>query len=239
MKHLFTHATGCVAAELSAVQDPFARECRREAIATKPPSLRKLGLQALYHGMPALRRPVEAMFSRPYKKRGFDVIGVGYMSTVLADPTGGEVIKVVRASRGLGSNDRARLMSEIAGLVAVNIETHPAVALPTEVEVGCDPIGDGSIILLRQPLVVLDEHDPDDLARQKYAFAMTSLDNMLPRGVLPDVAGGGNLVSVNGELRLIDTVALPEVSPAFYFQRVALGAMVHRIESYHATTSSV
>lgn len=185
---------------------PETVEMQREEIRRNPSFLRRMALRGIHYGAGLADTQIQDMFFGPYERVGLGRLGIGYDSTAVTD--GSSVWKIHRASRDMNRLEQDRLVGELRDLIEVNMDTHPEQSIPTNVRITTDPLNRaGTTVVLEQELLLRDKERPYDADVQEAAFATRSLESMLPLGHLPDVHGTGNLLYVDGKLKLVDTVS--------------------------------
>lgn len=184
-----------------------AIEQRRQAIQGNPNPARRLGAEALHAAAGIIgRERLFRLFARPYEKEGYAVLGHGAQSTALRSV--GRVIKIVRSSSSMTTEERGRLVEDIDGLVEINRTTHPDFCLPTQVSVTTiRHLGEVVALLQKSTPRIEPVRWSSELGEQIKNFATASLDIMVPQGFVPDVLGRNNLYfDPKEQLTLVDTV---------------------------------
>lgn len=213
-----------VAFETSLLIDTEARRRQRARLKSDQPALKRLGGLTIHHLVGAAPELFRAAATLPYTRRGLEVVGLGGGATVLRDPNGG-VMKIIRESRHVPPEVQAAMKEDYERLILANTAVHES-ALPTEVVIGKDPVGEENVVMLMQDYIEPDRKKPNDVNRQYADFARLSLRGMIPEGYLPDVLGADNLIFSKGELQLVDTVAVPAASKDFGDQEAKLSRML-------------
>ncbi len=193
--------------------DDEARE-RREAIKNNPYVIRRLGAMGI-HRMGQFIGPgnIRSLYELPYRMKKIEVIGRGFNATAYRYPGEDTVIKLIRGSNLLDDDDRLELAEYLRDLIEINATTHPGVSVKTDVIELPSPILGHPAVQLVQPYVLdIDRVDP----RQVIDFAEKSLEEMMPLGFLPDVAGRNNLVGSDDGLKLVDTVPIESTNEGIY-----------------------
>ena len=207
-----------------------ATEQRRRAIEHNPSTVRRLGAQGLHAAAGIIgRERLFRLFARPYEKEGYTVLGHGAQSTALR--SGRRVVKIVRSSSSMTTEERGRLVEDIDGLVEINRTTHPDFCLPTQVSVTTiRHLGEVVALLQRFTPRVDPVELSSGLQRQIVDFAEASLDTMVPNGFAPDVLGRNNVYFNSEEqLTLVDTVPVDHETfgKRFYDHVTALRNMAY------------
>lgn len=194
------------------------------------PSIRQR-LAALATFVPGAIAPgiIQDVITHKYSAAGYDVIGAGYASTVIRDED--RVYKIVRASSEIGETGRDRLARDLRHRIDA-LEALGSHRLETVVAVCEDFIGSDRVVVLRQSYVELqpiDIHAIGDEHRESLREFFSKI-SLLPQGYLPDILGGGNLgIDADGQMRLVDTVALTkEGDPDTYAQVQGLIQLVQQ-----------
>lgn len=200
---------------------PEAQARRLDDIKNNPNILRKSGALLVHLATGAVgRERLFSLFSYPYERKGYEVIGIGTTATALRSMNG-KVSKIVRMP---GRNHREDL-TDVAGkteeLISINQQFHPNETTPTSVEILPSPILGSKVIILCQPYIPrFSGSDSLELRNAIGEFSERSLDEMAPLGYLPDVLGSNNVYpSSPDEIALVDTVSINEDSSPTVFRQ--------------------
>lgn len=145
-------------------------------------------------------------------------VGSGWNSTVLRDD--GSVTKIVRRTEMMGPERRASRIAKLRELIGQNALCLGDMVVNSTVCEISHPLSSRPVVAITQPYVegydALANPVSSDVKQQLKAFAVRSLDTMVPNGFAPDLVGPGNiLVSKQGageQIQLVDTVALENLN---------------------------
>ena len=194
--------------EASQANDDEAHERLGKWAKENPRLLFRVGRLGIHYVVGTAPHLVTEILNIPYTRRGIEVVGAGAHSTVLYDERHEEVKKIVRSSEGMSTSSREQYAAQLRQGIQGNTDTHHEVIVSTDVIIEKHPISGNDVIVLRQPFLVPDSDEPSTIAEQLRAFGEKSLDEQLPNGLLPDVVDPANMIVVDGEIRLLDTVPL-------------------------------
>ncbi len=195
-----------------------------------PRVLFRIGRLGIHYTVGVMPNIVTEVMNFPYTRRGIEVVGAGANSTTIYDESRDEVQKIIRASEDVSSHEREQLAGEFTEKILRNTDVHGGVIVPTRVAIEPHPISQNDVIILHQEFLAPDLEAPDNLDEQLRTFGEKSLDELLPEELLPDVVDPANMITIDGEIKLLDTVLLDKESTyprVFTTAEKILQAMAH------------
>ncbi|MDB5161548.1 MAG: hypothetical protein JWM52_56 [Candidatus Saccharibacteria bacterium] len=198
----------------------------RESLETIQNPQRVLILRAILAtpGLPAFL--YQQIVAKPYKKIGYDVIGIGAHAVTVKDGPS-RVKKIYPESIGISDEQKLALLAKWEARQALNITHIPQHTVEQQFSIepfSLPPFNDDSVVTASQPIIEFDHTIMStQLTRGRVTAAATQfvLDGQAmyeaTRGAaVPDVIGNCNLVidRLRNRVVLIDTIALMEDDPS-------------------------
>jgi hypothetical protein len=139
------------AAAMALVSDDVGwseRKRRLECIESKPKRFAAIAIQNVVKTSPKLARD---MLTRPYEKRGLEVVGMGYCSTVIR--MGNSVLKLLRGTDRLSETNQLECVQRLESTQSILLDYMSDFALPQEFEIIEHPFKPRDIVVAKQPFV--------------------------------------------------------------------------------------
>lgn len=153
----------------------------------------------------------ERLLVTPYTRKGYEVIGYGFQSTVIKSDN--EVMKIMRRSTDKSDAWRKSVVGDFSERQQVATEYIGDFLVPQRFAVEPHPLLRGKeVIVARQPLLsyrTLNDDTsqvPEVVGEQLRTFAEASLTMSSEKQLVPDILGAQNLVIQEAGLALLDTV---------------------------------
>lgn len=160
----------------------------------------------------------ERILNYPYQRKGYDVVGYGFHSTVLRDDK--EVLKVMRRSAGEDDGWRDAKVLDLSERQKVAAEYISNYILRQTFSNEKHPLySHRKVIISRQTMVeyekfnissIFDQDSEGRHVEQMHTFGAKSLDMHNEIGLVPDILGSDNLVLCNDQLTLLDSVPISQ-----------------------------
>lgn len=217
---LIDRAINSLYAEVSRVSSPLNAAERSVEIKSIGSRHRKLATTILNKTVSVCPGQWDRLLTKPYRLKGFEVVGYGGFSTVVRDGDG--VLKIQRLSESMNRAEQVNLAQSLTEQQDRILPFLKSYALEQTFDVANHPARPAdSVVVARQPLVsgykpLAHKHLPTDpgSAAQLYDFASSSIALHREYELLPDLAGSGNIgFAGNGRLTLIDTLPIDASQP--------------------------
>lgn len=199
-----------------------------EMLRSKPFKTR-LRIQLARAAVLASPEGVEWLLTRPYTRRGYEVVGYGFQSTVLR--TGNEVIKVMRRSTYEDDEWRRAKVEDLTSRQRTAMAYIGEYLIPQEFNIEDHPVYEGkATIISRQRYVDYAEYPLEkmfadcqhpDTSYYLRDFSLAALAMLNREQLIPDILGTNNIVSYESKPMLLDTVPMTRSDNPNAFIKIA------------------
>lgn len=162
---------------------------------------------------------VRDMLAMPYENHGYEVVGMGYCSTVIR--MGNSAVKLIRSTERLSEEEQTQRVEKLKSTQDILLEYLEEFALPQEFEITKHPLRPKNIVAARQPFVEgymplrvcnADGFANLDAKQQKEVgrFTEKAFEMVDETGWVPDMLGSDNFGFTSGgeSFVIVDTIPL-------------------------------
>lgn len=158
----------------------------------------------------------DTILTKRYEKAGYQILGTGVQSTVLAD--GLFALKIFRHTAGLSEDQQQQLVHDLEDKQSVTLDHLADFAIPQSFAIDQDPADKShAIVIARQRRIVgghaINLRLPGARPQSLNSFIVGSQSMHDKIGGLPDIVGINNIFDENGTIKLVDTIPLLRSDP--------------------------